>query len=103
MNEHTKPEGEPSTQELLIRSAQSRSRVAEDVAELRAALEPEHLKERATLAAERKAAGLVLRYLDRLGALPAKIGGYARRHPVASAMLGSGVAFISWRLLRRKH
>jgi hypothetical protein len=95
---------DPSTEELQARSALARSRVAADVEQLHAALEPARLKDRAFEAAERSAAQLALRALKRWSKAPGRLARYAKKHPVVSVSLTAAVVLLGWRALaRRRH
>jgi hypothetical protein len=96
-------ESEPSTEQLQIRSAVARARLASDIEQLHLALEPSQLKVRAFDAAERSAAHLGWRLLWRLSKAPSRAARYAKEHPAASVGLGAAiVAFIGWRTMARR-
>lgn len=96
-------ERDPTTEQLQIRSAVARARLASDIEQLHLALEPSQLTVRAFDAAERSAAQLGRHLLWRLSKAPARAARYAKQHPVASLGLGAAiVAFIAWRALARR-
>jgi hypothetical protein len=98
-----KTDREPTTEELQIRSAVARARVASDIEQLHLALEPAQLKNRAFEVAERSAAHLGWRLLWRLTKAPTRVARYVKQHPVASASVGAAlVALLGWRVMARK-
>jgi hypothetical protein len=92
------------TSELLTtQTAQTRARVARDVAQLTEQLTPEHIKERALSAAEHSVESLAFRFLGRLAQAPRALGKRFREHPVASVSLtATAAALLLWRLAARR-
>lgn len=88
-------QSEPTTTDLLMKTAATRARVQADVERLSEELTPAQLKERALDAAERSVESLGRRILRR-GVL------YGREHPIAvAAVAGAVVSLLVWRVARR--
>ena len=89
---------EPTTQDLVERTAQTRDRVATDVERLAQELTPAHLKHRALDVAEHSVGSLAARILQRLGRSPRRVAGYVAKHPIVGVALFTGAAVVVWRL-----
>jgi len=94
---------DPSTQDLVERTAETRDRVAGDVERLARELTPAHLKHRALDVAEHSVSSLAARILLRLGRSPRRLAGYVSKHPVAGAALFTGAAVVVWRVAVARH
>jgi hypothetical protein len=95
----------PSTAALAAEVGATRAKVASDVRALKRQLEPERLKERAIVAAERSAESLALQAGRRLAGIPRALGRASREHPLAAAAVGFGLVMLLWKAgaLRRTH
>jgi Protein of unknown function (DUF3618) len=89
---------EPSTEDLVERTSQTRAQLARDVERLASALTPARLKTRAIDAAAHSGANLLRRTWWQLARSPQLVASYVRRHPVMGATIFAGAALATWRL-----
>ena len=93
---------EPTTTDLLMKTAATRARVQADLERLSTELTPAELKERALDAAERSVESLGRRALRRTLLLPSWAARQGRAHPVAAAAVGGAVVgLLAWRIAKR--
>jgi hypothetical protein len=95
----------PSTAALAAEVGATRAKVASDVRALKSQLQPEKLKERAIVAAERSAESVALQAGRRIATVPRVLGRASRAHPLAAAAIGFGFIIVLWRAStrRRRH
>jgi hypothetical protein len=92
----------PSTTTLAAEVGATRAKVASDVRALKRQLEPEKLKERAIVSAERSAESMALQAGRRLATFPRALGRASRQHPLAAAAIGFGLVMVLWRASTRR-
>jgi hypothetical protein len=92
----------PSTGALAAEVGATRAKVASDVRALKSQLQPEKLKERAIVAAERSAESVAAQAGRRLAGIPRALGRASREHPLAAAGIGLGLVVLLWKASTRR-